>query len=72
MTLGFWISDVCLVGVQSALVALPRGRAPARVEALARRLSGRGWALVPLASIVLVVVAIAQPARPPTGSRGSR
>ena len=58
MTLGFWISDVCLVGAQSALVALPRGRAPARVERLARRLSGRGWALVPLASIVLVVVAI--------------
>jgi len=58
MTLGFWISDACLVGVQSALVALPRGRAPAPVERLARRLSGRGWALVPLASIVLVVVAI--------------
>jgi hypothetical protein len=58
VTLGFWLSDVCLVGVQSALVALPRGRAPARVQGLARRLSGRGWALVPLASIVLVVVAI--------------
>lgn len=58
MTLGFWLSDACLLGVQSALVALPRGRAPARVEGLARRLSGRGWALVPLASIVLVVVAI--------------
>jgi hypothetical protein len=58
MTLGFWISDVCLVSVQSALVALPRGRAPAALERLVRRLSGRGWALVPLASIVLVVVAI--------------
>jgi hypothetical protein len=58
MTLAFWISDVCLVGVQSALVALPRGHAPASVEHLARRLSGRGWALVPLASIVLVVFAI--------------
>jgi hypothetical protein len=58
VTLGFWLSDLCLVGVQSALVALPRGRAPARVEGLARRLGGRAWALVPLASIVLVVVAI--------------
>lgn len=58
MTLGFWLSDVCLVSVQSALVALPRGRAPARVRRHVRRLSGRGWALVPLASIVLVVVAI--------------
>lgn len=58
MTLGFWISDVCLVGMQSALVALPRGCAPAPLRRLVRRLSGRGWALVPLASIVLVVVAI--------------
>lgn len=58
MTLAFWLSDACLVGVQSALVALPRGRAPAPVERLARRLSGPAWALLPLASIVLVVVAI--------------
>lgn len=58
MTLGFWISDACLVGVQSALVALPRGRAPAALEQLAGRFSGRGWALVPLGSIVLVVIAI--------------
>ena len=58
MTLGFWLSDICLVGVQSALVALPRARPPAPVEQLARRLSSRGWALVPLASIVVVVVAI--------------
>jgi hypothetical protein len=58
VTLAFWISDACLLGVQSALVALPRGHAPAALERLARRLSGRGWALVPLASIVLVVVAI--------------
>lgn len=58
MTLGFWLSDACLLAAQSALLGIPRGRAPARVEALARRLSGRGWALVPLASIVFVVVAI--------------
>jgi len=58
MTLAFWASDVCLIGVQSALVAGARGHAPARVERLAERLSGRGWALVPLASIVLVVAAV--------------
>jgi len=58
VTLGFWLSDACLVGVQGALVALPRARVPARVERLARRLSGRGWALVPLGSLLLVVVAI--------------
>jgi hypothetical protein len=58
MTLAFWASDLCLLAVQSALVALPRARAPARLEPLAGRLSGRGWALVPLTSILLVVVAI--------------
>jgi len=58
VTLGFWLSDACLVGVQGALVALPHAHAPARVDRLARRLSGRGWALVPLGSLVLVVVAI--------------
>jgi len=58
VTLAFWLSDAVLVGVQSSLVALPQGRAPARVDAVAQRLSGRGWALVPLASIVLVVIAI--------------
>ena len=58
MTLGFWISDACLIGLQSALVALPRGRPPAILERLAGRLAGRAWALIPLASIVLVVVAI--------------
>jgi hypothetical protein len=63
VSLGFWLSDACLVSVQSALVALPRGGLPvgrvsARVDALAQRLAGRGWALIPLASIVLVVVAI--------------
>lgn len=58
MSLAFWISDACLLGVQSALVALARGQPPAALEQLARRLSARGWALVPLASIVLVVVAI--------------
>jgi hypothetical protein len=58
VTLSFWLSDVCLVGVQSALVALPHGRAPAALAPLARRFGGRGWALAPFASIVVVVVAI--------------
>lgn len=58
MSLGFWISDVCLLGVQSALVALPRGQAPAALAPLTSRLSGRAWALIPLASIVVVVFAI--------------
>lgn len=58
MTTQFWLSDACLLGVQSALVALPRAHAPAPLQRLARRLRGRWWALVPLASIVLVVVAI--------------
>lgn len=58
VTLAFWLSLVVLDAAQAALVALPRAHAPARVEALARRLSGPAWALVPLASIVLVVGAI--------------
>jgi hypothetical protein len=58
MSLAFWISDACLLGVQSTLVALPRGGPPAALERLAGRLSGRGWALVPLTSIVVVVLAI--------------
>lgn len=58
MTLAFWLSDACLTATQAALVALPRPHAPARVEALARRLSGPWWAIVPLASLVLVVATI--------------
>jgi len=58
VSLGFWISDICLLGVQSALVALPRGQAPAALTPLIRRLSGPAWALIPLASIVIVVFAI--------------
>jgi hypothetical protein len=58
MTLAFWASNVCLVGLQSALVALPCGRLPAPLARLAERLAGPAWALVPLASIVAVVAAI--------------
>jgi hypothetical protein len=47
-----------LIAVQSALVALPGRSAPRPLARLAERLTGRGWALVPLGSIVAVVVAI--------------
>jgi hypothetical protein len=58
MSLAFWVSDVCLVGVQSAVVALPARTSLPWLQQLARRLSSRWWALVPLASIVGVVFAI--------------
>jgi hypothetical protein len=58
MTLTFWLSDILLTGVQSALVAAPRDTAPAAVQRLAARLRGRWWGLVPLASIVFVVAAV--------------
>jgi len=58
LTRSFWLSDACLIAVQSALVALPRRGAPRPVARLVDRLAGRGWALVPLGSIVAVVVAI--------------
>lgn len=58
VTLPFWLSAPCLSATQAALVALPRARPPAPLEALARRLAGPGWALIPLASIVIVVATI--------------
>lgn len=58
VTLTFWASNICLVTTQCALVALPRAELPAPLSRLATRLSGPLWALVPLASIVVVVFAI--------------
>lgn len=58
MTLPFWASNICLIGTQAALVALPSARVPTWLERLAQRLRGRAWALLPLASIVAVVIAI--------------
>lgn len=55
MTLPFAVSDAVLIGTQAALVALPRADPPQLVQRLARR----GWALVPAASIAIVVGAIA-------------
>lgn len=55
MTLGFVPSDAGLIALQAGMVAAPK--AAPRVDAL-RRFHGRGWALVPIASIVLVIFAI--------------
>ena len=55
MALPFIPSDAALIGLQAAVVAAPR--VPPGVDTL-RRLTGRAWALVPIASIVVVVFAI--------------
>jgi hypothetical protein len=55
VTLAFVPSDASLLVVQAGVVAAPR-IAPG-VERL-KRLSGRGWALIPIGSIVVVVFAI--------------
>jgi hypothetical protein len=55
MTLGFVPSDAGLIALQAGMVAAPK--AAPRVDAL-RRFNSRGWALVPIASIVLVIFAI--------------
>jgi hypothetical protein len=55
MSLPFWLSDAVLLTVQASLIALPRAAPPA----VLRRLSRRGWALVPAVSIAAVVAAIA-------------
>ncbi len=54
MTLAFAASYVCLCAAQGATVATPR------LDALAslRRLRSRWWALIPLASVIVVVLAI--------------
>lgn len=59
MTLGFIPSDACVLVVQAAMVAAPRRLGPEdRLGRLAGRLQSRWWALVPLASIVIVVFGI--------------
>jgi hypothetical protein len=55
MALPFIPSDGALLALQAAVVAAPRRGV--RIERL-ERLRGRGWAIVPLASIVIVVFAI--------------
>ena len=55
MALPFIPSDAGLLALQAGVVAAPR--AVPRLERTAR-LHGRGWALVPIGSIVVVVFAI--------------
>ena len=54
MSLPFWLSDGCLLAVQAGTVALPARRP---IPAL-RRLRSSWWALLPLATIVVVVFGI--------------
>jgi hypothetical protein len=56
VALPFIPSDAIMLGVQAGLVAAPASDAP--FVAPLRRLRGRGWALVPLGSIVAVVFTI--------------
>jgi hypothetical protein len=55
VALPFVVSDAGLLALQAGVVAAPRS-AP-EIAAL-RRLRGRGWALVPIGSIVVVIFAI--------------
>ena len=55
MALPFIPSDAGLLALQAGVVAAPRA---IQRPALLDRLSGRGWSLVPIASIVVVVFAI--------------
>jgi hypothetical protein len=55
MALAFIPSDAAMLAVQAGVVAAPRR--PVELPAL-KRLSGPGWALIPIGSIVAVVFAI--------------
>jgi hypothetical protein len=65
VALPFVPSDAALLAVQAALVAAPRAEPPG-LDWL-RRLGGRWWALVPLGSIVVVIVAVGATAQTATG-----
>lgn len=58
MTREFLASNIVLIGVQAAAVALPRAHSVPALERLAQRLKSPWWALVPLLSIAGVVWAI--------------
>ncbi|HWF25726.1 MAG TPA: hypothetical protein VG275_09780 [Solirubrobacteraceae bacterium] len=64
MALPFVPSDAAMLAVQAALVAAPRADPPG-LDWL-RRLGGRWWALLPLGSIVVVIVAIGATAQTAT------
>src|SRR6202043_2698086 len=56
-TLALIPSDAGRLALQAGVVAAPRALDPGWAEHL-RRLRGRGWALIPVASIVGVIFAI--------------
>jgi hypothetical protein len=58
VTREFFASNIVLISVQAAVVALPRAHSVPALERLSQRLRSPWWALVPLASIALVVWAI--------------
>ena len=58
MALGFIPSDAAVLVVQAAMVAAPRRVTDNRFTARIERLSGPGWALIPIGSIVVVIFAI--------------
>jgi hypothetical protein len=58
VTREFLASNIVLISVQAAAVALPRAHSVPALERLAARLRNPWWALVPLASIALVVWAV--------------
>src|SRR3954471_20030142 len=55
MVLPFWISDAVLISTQAIVVALPEAQHPAAL----RRLHRAAWALIPAASIALVIGGLA-------------
>ena len=65
MALAFVPSDAVMLAVQASVVAAPRADPPG-LERL-RRLAGRGWALLPLGSIVVVIFAIRGVSQTATG-----
>jgi hypothetical protein len=64
VALPFVVSDAAVLAVQAAIVAVPRADPPG-LDRL-RRLGGRWWALLPLGSIVVVIVAIGATAQTAT------
>lgn len=65
MALAFVPSDAVMLAVQAGVVAAPRADAPGLERV--RRLAGRGWALLPLGSIVVVIFAIRGVSQTATG-----
>jgi hypothetical protein len=64
VALPFIPSDAGVLVLQAACVVAPR---PVKPIALAKRLRGRGWALVPIGSIVVVIFAIRYVSNTATG-----